>query len=95
MNAAQHQLLVDTTARHRRHGWSIVESTVVPASANLLGAHRDVAVVLSDTGNGYRYALCATDMFAGGGGCFDDIDTALDWYRSVAGDHAASQATLF
>lgn len=99
MNAAQRTLLADELHRVDRHGWTVIESTIVPAHRNLLGAHRDVAVVLCDDGTHgprrYRLSLTAADMFAGSRCGFDRLDDALDHYRSVTGDHAATQQHLF
>ncbi len=99
MNATQ-RLLHDTeVARSHRYGWTVIESTVVPASRNLLGAHRDVAVLLCDTGDDthgrWHLALTAADMFAGSRGRVDNFADALDQYRTHTGDHAATQETLF
>jgi hypothetical protein len=99
MNVKQRQLLADELRRVDRYGWTVIESTIVPAHRNLLGAHRDVAVVLCDDGthgpHGYRVSLTAMDMFAGSHGGFDHLDDAMDYYRSVTGDHAATQQPLF
>lgn len=99
MNITQRTLLAAELDRVERYGWTVLESTVVPATRNLLGARRDVAVVLCDSGTDhhgrYRLSLTASEMFAGSHSHFDELAAALDHYRTDTGDHAATQQALF
>lgn len=69
MNTTQRHLLATELDRVERYGWTVLESAVVPATRNLLGARRDVAVVMCDSGDDhhgrYHLSLTAADMFAG------------------------------
>ena len=99
MNSTQRtHLAAERTRIGSRPGWTILESTIVPATRNLLGARRDVAVVLSDSGTSphrYHVAQTATDMFAGSSSHHHRLDDALDHFRALTGDHAATQGALF
>lgn len=99
MNTAQRTLLADEIARSHSYGWTVIEAAVVPATRNLLGAHRDVAVLVCDTGDDshgrYHIALMAADMFAGSRSRIDTLDGALNQYRAHTGDYAATQPALF
>ena len=99
MNATQRRHLDDQIARVTRTGRTVTEATIVPATANLLGAHRDVAVILTegdtDTGPWWYLSCTSTDMFAGSGTGFDNATEALDQYWTITGAHAATQIALF
>jgi hypothetical protein len=99
MNTTQRHLLATELDRVERYGWTVLESAVVPAARNLLGARRDVAVVMCDSGDDhhgrYRLSLTAADMFAGSHSRFDTLGAALDHYRTHTGHYATTQQALF